>query len=93
MNLAAGTRHMRCVRGVPGQFKGDVGLNCGVEFCRTSGVNVPSTVRELPATNVIGQLDAPVAVQLSQNMKEEDVIRLQRRVGFKFSYPVAFRGL
>src|SRR6266566_4194161 len=88
-----GTLHVRLIRAVSGKLESKVSFDGSIELGRTVKVNVPSTVRQLTAANVIGELAYTLGISLIENMQIEDVVRFQGRVGLELAKPETLRGL
>ena len=55
-NAQAGANHMLRLRRISGQFQRQVGLKRRVDLGRTSEVNVPASVFELPPADIFCKL-------------------------------------
>jgi len=73
---------------MPGEFEREIRFHCGVQFRRTAEVNVPAAIIELPPPDELCKFCHTFAIESPEDVKIENVIRFERRVGFEFSQPV-----
>ena len=82
-----GRGHVRCVRGVPGEAQGDIGLDGGGEFAGPAVEGGPGAVRALFAADVAGRGCGELRVLDAQELTKHQIFGVHRDVGLEVALP------
>ena len=91
VDAATRALHVWRIRTVASQLEAEVGLYRCINFRGTTNVNIPAAIGQLPPANIGGQFLHTRSVKAAQDVQIQNVIRLERRVRFEFTQPVAPR--